>query len=341
MRVGSVVVDRCLHCHGAFYEKADAATLDADAVMQKLVGAKVAKPLSVSRRACPMGHGAMEAFRCQSLLHGDDATTVDVEHCRTCHGMWLDDGEARTLLRLAAQVGDVKDGVGWYLFQLFSGLPLEVLHPPHRRPVVVWSLMLTCVVAFGWQLVDVAGVEDVSRTASAALALRPDHVWAAPWTFLTYAFLHGGLAHLAGNLVFLWIFGDNVEDRTTRWRFLLGYLGCGAAGGLAHVLLVGGDTPLVGASGAIAGLLGAYLVLYPRVRLFVVIVFLRFRIPAVLYLGFWLLTNLLMALGSTVTEVAWWCHVGGFAAGVLWGALLRRRGDDDAARVPGLLAFQR
>ena len=143
---------------------------------------------------------------------------------------------------------------------------------------------------------------------------------------LTSMFWHGGWLHLIGNMLYLWIFGDNVEDRLGHLRYLIFYLLAGAAAGLTQVALNPDSTlPTVGASGAIAGVLGAYLVTYPRARVltFVPLFFLPWfvEVPAYVYLGFWFLMQLLMGLGSLggpdTGGIAVWAHVGGFIAGVV------------------------
>jgi membrane associated rhomboid family serine protease len=143
---------------------------------------------------------------------------------------------------------------------------------------------------------------------------------------LTSQFLHGGWLHLLGNLLYLWVFGDNVEDRLGHLKFLLFYLACGVVAGLAQVWMdPSSPIPTVGASGAIAGVLGAYLVSYPRARVltFVPIFFLPWlvEVPAFVFLILWFASQVLMGLtryGRELTGgVAWWAHVGGFVAGAL------------------------
>ena len=148
-----------------------------------------------------------------------------------------------------------------------------------------------------------------------------------PFRFLplfTSMFWHGSLLHLAGNLLFLWIFGDAVEDRLGHSRYLLFYLLGGAAAGLTQVALMPESTlPTVGASGAIAAVLGAYLISFPRARVvaFVPIFILPWivEIPAVIYLVFWFLMQIVSGLSDTAGTggVAWWAHVGGFLAGIV------------------------
>jgi len=141
----------------------------------------------------------------------------------------------------------------------------------------------------------------------------------AELTILTAAFVHGGWLHLVGNMLFLWVFGDNVEDARGHVRFALFYVLCAIAAGLAHALSApdSADT-LVGASGAIAGVLGAYLVLHPRVRV-LALLFRRVpvRLPAYLLIGGWLLAQFFGAWWGSRQPVAWWANIGGFAAGAL------------------------
>jgi len=151
---------------------------------------------------------------------------------------------------------------------------------------------------------------------------------------LTSLFLHGGWLHLIGNMWFLWIFGDNVEDRFGHLRYLLFYLLCGVGAGLAHILFnLNSRIPAVGASGAISGVLGAYLVLFPRARVLTLIplfiFFFTVELPALVLLGYWFVIQALSGLGSlairTTGGVAWWAHVGGFLLGMALAKPLRRR----------------
>jgi membrane associated rhomboid family serine protease len=143
-------------------------------------------------------------------------------------------------------------------------------------------------------------------------------------SFLTFMFLHGGFLHLLGNMWSLFIFGDNVEDRLGHFRYLLFYLLCGLASGLAHLIINAySQIPTVGASGAIAGVMGAYLILYPRARVLTLVpifFFLYFtELPAFIFLGIWFLFQFLNAAASAgqVGGIAWWAHIGGFVFGIL------------------------
>jgi membrane associated rhomboid family serine protease len=151
----------------------------------------------------------------------------------------------------------------------------------------------------------------------------------------TSMFLHGGWLHIIGNMWFLWIFGDNVEDRVGHVKFIFFYILCGVIAGLTHAFFSPqSGIPTVGASGAIAGVMGAYIVLYPRAKIWTLIpifFFVQFiEIPAFVFLGLWILIQFFvgafsMGMGSLSGGVAWWAHVGGFAAGALLVFIFRKR----------------
>jgi rhomboid family protein len=143
------------------------------------------------------------------------------------------------------------------------------------------------------------------------------------FTLLTSMFMHGGIAHIAGNMLYLWIFGDNIEDRLGHTRYLVFYLLCGILASLAHVaatVVGGGDTlvPSLGASGAIAGVLGAYLVLFPGRRVRVLFFNILQEVPALIVIGLWFVYQVVLGLGTLGAEgggVAYGAHIGGFIAG--------------------------
>lgn len=154
------------------------------------------------------------------------------------------------------------------------------------------------------------------------------------WPLITSMFLHGGWLHLIGNMWFLWIFGDNVEDAFGHFGYLIFYLFCGIAGGLAHTYANWGSTmPAIGASGAIAGVMGAYFVLYPRAKVLtlvpLLVIFFTVRLPAIVVIGLWFAMQFLSGVGSLgvkdASGVAFWAHVGGFIIGALGGMLFGRR----------------
>ena len=227
--------------------------------------------------------------------------------------------------------------------------PLKDDIPNHSFPLFTVLLIMANAAVFLYQLsleVDPGGPGHTAATAFVMefgavpcrlTGLCSTDDFPAPFlTVFTSMFLHGGFFHIAGNMLYLWIFGDNVEDTLGHFRFLLLYLVAGA-GAAASQVLVGPDSrvPMVGASGAISGVLGAYLLLFPHARILCLIIFgflVRFvHVPAVIVLGFWIVVqvfNGLISVGMTgrTGGVAWFAHIGGFAVGIVLLFLLRPRG---------------
>jgi membrane associated rhomboid family serine protease len=164
----------------------------------------------------------------------------------------------------------------------------------------------------------------VTEQAQLAPHLAVVPTWA---TWLTYMFMHGGWMHLVGNMLFLWVFADNIEDAMGHWRFLVFYLLCGLIGGAAHLAInPASQAPLVGASGAVSGVLAAYLLLYPRVRVFgLVFNILPLTIPVWLALGTWVMLQVYHLFTTVGGATAWWAHLGGLAAGAALVGLMKNR----------------
>ncbi|SLN61842.1 Rhomboid protease GluP [Pseudoruegeria aquimaris] len=201
--------------------------------------------------------------------------------------------------------------------------PIRDHNPSQRPPVVTLALIAANVLIFlgYWGL-----LADPFATAAFydRWAMRPGEIVSGQdlHTLLTSMFLHGSVMHLAGNMLFLWVFGDNLEDTLGHLRFLLFYLLCGVAAAFAHVLAApASGIPTVGASGAIAGVMGGYLLLYPKARvdvLFIfIVVFKIIPIPAWVVLGVWLGLQLFNGIATDITGggIAYWAHAGGFAIG--------------------------
>jgi len=160
--------------------------------------------------------------------------------------------------------------------------------------------------------------------------LTPQLAFPIPLSLFSSMFMHGGFFHLAGNMLYLWIFGDNVEDQLGHLKFFIFYILCGLFASLTHILTnPSSRIPMVGASGAIAGVLGAYMISFPNARILTLVFFGFFiriaRVPALLVLGFWFILQLLYGLpsiGATSGGVAWFAHVGGFLSGIVLFKLL-------------------
>lgn len=218
-------------------------------------------------------------------------------------------------------------------------IPIRDDNPVRGIPVVTILLILACLGVYLWQL---SLPPEAWQSAITLLGFMPGVLfgyariegggWVSPMgSIFTAMFLHGGFLHLAANMIFLWVFGDNVEDRVGRGRFIAFYLICGAIAALSQALPDTRSTmPMIGASGAISGVLGAYIVLYPKANVLVAMPFLLVRVPALLMLALWFAGQL---ASSLLTEpgagsVAFTAHVGGFLGGavlVRWFVRERRK----------------
>jgi membrane associated rhomboid family serine protease len=205
---------------------------------------------------------------------------------------------------------------------------------------VTVSLIALNVAIFIWQ----SG--DVGQSMAASFAVIPAELFkvkliggaahgpydtlAVPegYTLLTYMFLHGDFFHLLSNMLFLWVFGDNVEDAMGHVKYLVFYIACGIGGGLLHAyMLPTSPLPLIGASGAVAGVIAAYLILHPRVLVWVLVFrIIPLKISAAWVLGAWVVSQLLMAVVSQPNRVAWWAHIGGLGVGAILILFMRRPG---------------
>jgi membrane associated rhomboid family serine protease len=236
-------------------------------------------------------------------------------------------------------------------------IPIRDQNPTTARPVLTIALIALNVLVFLREPITASNVEQTKffychaavpkevfdNKPLGPITLRADtgavveiscphkNVW---FSIFYSMFLHGSILHIAGNMLYLWIFGNNIEDKLGRWRFLVFYFGAGLAATYAHSFVAGGAsagppslsavTPMVGASGAIAGVLGAYLLLFPRARITTLIIFFfitSMEVPAYVLLGFWFVMQLLSgvaSVGATASSgVAFFAHVGGFLAGML------------------------
>lgn len=207
-------------------------------------------------------------------------------------------------------------------------LPLHDKNPLKIIPFQFVTLLIIgiCVVVFGYQKLAISGAELVMSYGVIPAVLFDNRMLAlelvripAELTLLSSLFLHGGWMHMIGNMLYLWIFGDNVEDSMGHAKFLLFYILCGLFAGLTHAAVDSASiSPLIGASGAIAGVLGAYLMLHPRVKIIVIAFYrLPIRLPAYLILGAWLGLQIFNVLTGEQGNTAWWAHIGGFIAGMV------------------------
>ncbi len=206
-------------------------------------------------------------------------------------------------------------------------IPVRDSNPSSSTPVVTYLLIAVNIFVFFIEISSPSGMElfiykwglvparytnpEISRYFSFALQI---------FSFFSFMFLHGGWLHLIGNMWTLYIFGDNVEDRLGPLKYMFFYCACGLISGVTHFIFNASENvPVVGASGAIAGIMGAYFILFPGARILTIIPIIIIpwfiEIPAFVFLGFWFLIQLINATGTKVSGIAWWAHISGFAAG--------------------------
>jgi len=218
-------------------------------------------------------------------------------------------------------------------------IPLKDHNPTRRIPIINLLLIAANLAVFLYQyfylpqgpayLVRALGLVPYDLFNSPVAG--PHALLPAPLTVISAMFIHGGWLHLLGNMLYLWIFGDNVEDRLGHGRYLFFYLTCGVIAALVHAaVFTQSKVPCVGASGAISGVLVAYLIFFPKARvstLFVIFIFIKVvRLPAVLLLGVWIVLQILggmQSLTAAAGGVAWFAHIGGLAAGLLLSLMMR------------------
>lgn len=292
-------------------------------------------------RSCP---------KCQAVLRKFNYaydSNIMLDKCPNCDGIWTDYGEIQNVaaylkrdpkadalgasivkqqrdMENLAAIGEVFKGrIPLWAGYLKIILPLGDENQTKRFPVINSLVIgactfIFCLVLFSSELTQEDVVEEYGFSPARFFGIG----------LVTHMFLHAGVFHLLGNMYFLWIFGDNVEDRLGYIKYILFYLGAGvAAAGLHGVIYADLARPMIGASGAISGVMGAYLVFYPHARIRLFFLYRVIRVPAVGYLGCWFVFQLLFGLfykGIGILNVAWFAHIGGFVFGVVFAYFVKK-----------------
>lgn len=332
--VRGVEIDICPGCRGVWFEAGELPRM-AGLAFEDAPSARELASAQRSERRCP----SCALWLYERELGPDSGVMVD--QCVQCSGLFLDHGEFTRLLRhfgghdggglrgrpvQPEPVPKVLDGdsLALVFLQYMTGVPLELDTPQVVFPPAVLALIAVNVVVL------IVGLAHGLQSSVLQLGMVPAQIRAGwrLWTLLTSMFMHGGPFHLIGNMLFLYILGDNLELRFGWWRFVVFYLLCGLVANLAYAFCATQpQIPSVGASGAVSGVLGAYLVLWPRRRLLVRLFYFlwlhsRIEVPVWVYLGFWILVQLALAQ-LDVPGVAWMAHVGGFTCGLVVGLFAR------------------
>ncbi len=326
---GDYALDVCLHCHGLWCEPSDWAAAQLGALPHQSadsVGCDLAleyfepvdgDALHAQEWACPTCRTPLRLWKLRQVKE------LMIDACDNCGGVWFDHLEWQ-YLGAARDFQSQRHGIerpatwGEWIFQLLFRLPIEFNIKPRRLPWITYAIILICCGLFLLLPHDL-----YEQLALSSGDLRPARLYA----LVTYQFLHGDWLHLLGNMYLLYILGDNTEDVLGWLGFLLLYLFCGIIGGVAYLMFTPPPVwPVIGASGAVAGIIAAYLLLFRRSRLTFMFIIKQFRPPAYVWISVWLFIQVAAAWFDKQGElgVAWFAHLGGFAAGLLVILPLRR-----------------
>lgn len=329
-------IDICPRCTGLWCEVAnwDTEKLGSHAELRLLSGRTPHVEIPDSSALDPTVHdfnvGDTVDLACPNCIQGMTALKIgqpafcEIDQCESCGGIWLDHPEIDQLEALkqwSAERARMTSELTWgnWWFQLLSQMPIEFNIKPRRFPIVTISLIVINVLIFVAQLL-------LDESLWIELAAQGNEIVVGKdfWAILTSMFLHGGWMHLISNMYFLYILGDNVEDVLGRRRYLLFYLTCGMVATLGFAVFnSGSDVPLLGASGAIAGVMAAYLILFRNSHLTFMFFVWQRKMPVWIWLGGWFVINVIMSVTAfsemgSAGGVAWIAHVAGFIAGLIF-----------------------
>jgi membrane associated rhomboid family serine protease/Zn-finger nucleic acid-binding protein len=290
-------------------------------VKAALVGVEAANEvtgLEVEKRAnllCPTCRTALNAVKL------GEQEPCELDQCSGCGGVWFDKHEWEHLNTLHAWEREqerIAKPTTWgqWCLQFFLGMPSEYNLPPRRFPFVTVGIIALCVLVLVVELI-------VGEEAWLPFGTAPNKLWQGLglYTLVTSQFLHAGFLHLVGNMYFLYLLGDNVEDALGHYAFLAFYLACGALADLLHAAIFAAESaPLVGASGAICGVMAAYVLLYPKARLTFMLIFWQFKLSAVWWMTIYVAIQVVagfITIQKGGLGVGYFAHIGGFVAGLV------------------------
>tara|TARA_Y100000782_G_C10165564_1_gene257492 strand:+ start:340 stop:1449 length:1110 start_codon:yes stop_codon:yes gene_type:complete len=317
-------IDSCPSCEGLWFQNhelnsaiADFDNGDDDPDFISNLGA----PLGISDRSCP---SCNEKMQCYHLLPDYQ---VEVDICHPCNSTWIDKHELDEVCHsplLKEALAEINQGVSWksWLFEFLARMPVEYNVRPRITPFVTWIILALNIVIFSTYATD----PELMNSIFALFASRPADIVHGVhiWTLITATFLHGGFMHLVGNMYFLWVVGDNIESMVGHKRYLGIYLLLGLGASLYSV--IGnplGTIPSVGASGAIAGLFGLYMLWFPYARFSFMIVAWQIKLPVWVYFLGWLGLNFL-GMVTSGGGVDYRAHIGGFFIGCALALVMKK-----------------
>jgi len=311
----NVEIDICNHCGGRWFEKGqlDKVILKAHPEYTFSIIESLGIYKGASENYCP---------NCDIKLKIYSMTQeagLQIGVCAECCGIWVEKeqfNEAKAFYEapLAMKVIDKKTTWQHWLFQFFLCLPVEFNIKPKAFPIVTTSLISINIIIMILLYIQ-ESPENVIKMLGLVPAANKTFFWFL--TLLSYQFIHGSLFHLIGNMYFLYILGKSLEDVLGRLHYIAFYLICGIAAGLVQVLLTSSaGTPIIGASGAVAGVMAGYMVIFRKAKLTFMFIFWQKKLSASWYCLIWIIFNFIGAFSNV--HIAWYAHLGGFATGLIW-----------------------
>jgi membrane associated rhomboid family serine protease/Zn-finger nucleic acid-binding protein len=317
-----IEIDACMHCGGLWFDSNELDQVvhayDPNYHHKEPIVKTLGQRIGTSSKKCP---------HCKELLithQFEPRSDLKIDICESCHGIWLDKGEldqAKISHEIHEAEEIIKKETTWadWVFQFFLQLPVEFNIKPRKFPLITVILIVLNVLL----ILPIINPQLIPNICF-QWGLIPQEIWSFGWfvTLLTHQFLHGGWGHLIGNMYFLYILGDNVEDAMGRIMFPLFYLFCGLVAGMTHVLYelnLGGlsNIPLVGASGAISGVMAAYIYFFRKAKLTFMFFVFQYKLSPIWYFGIWIAMNVLFLIIG-IPNVSWAAHLGGFIAGLVF-----------------------
>jgi len=312
-------VDNCETCGGIWFDNGElnnalsiADNGDDNVSTEQTLGHHIKQ----SNRQCAHCECHLE---CYYLM---DGYQIEVDVCEACSGVWIDHDELHKVIespRIKSALAELNKKINakTWIFQFLSQMPVEYNVKPKKTPWVTYSLVLLNVCIFLLYHFNIVSINNVFEHFS----LRSDRViqGASIWALLSHMYLHGGVMHLAGNMYFLVIIGDNLEDALGKIKFLALYTLCGFG---AAAFQIAADPqssiPMVGASGAIAGLFAMYLLWFRHASLSLMIIIYQKKVTPQIFFAIWLIINIAgIVLSDGSSGVAYWAHIGGFVIGLI------------------------
>lgn len=320
-----IEADECPDCKGLWFEQGELARVQLAAgcysteFSEKNIGERSNSP----ELSCCNCNTTLFRYR---LIKEFQA---EIDLCRQCNGVWVERAELEQVANARKTENALRElefrdecsSIDW-LFQFFTQMPIEYNLPARKVPWVTYTLILINLLIFAYMLIWPWRIDNIfdDYALIPTLVIEGEH----SWSLFTNMFLHGGYVHLLGNMYFLYIIGDNLEDVLGSFNYLILYILCGLSGNLFHLALYfESSIPTIGASGAISGLFAMYLLWFRHARLSFMALIFQTQISAQLFFLIWLLMNIAGILFSDDSSIAYEAHIGGFACGLLIGYLLR------------------